>query len=188
MATIDSEAKVASRNRAASSGAGRCRTARAEIDAAAAHGNDQHTGRRATSGRRVQPDLASLDHRIARDAAGKQGDSNAGDESAHRHRRAAKGRQSGNQSPRREDRVRNGIARQAHAAQHQEDADGVATEQKREATGERATHETELDERRNQREIGQRVDHRSSIGVADRRVREVALRLGKTSRRAGSLR
>ena len=53
----------------------------------------------------------------------------------------------------RQDGVRHGIAGQAHAPQHQEDADRARAGRKHQRPGERALHESEFDERRDEQII-----------------------------------
>ena len=84
----------------------------------------------------------------ARDEAGGDRDDHAGEQPADGHRRQ---RQAGDEiadGRAGQDRVRHGIAGEAHAAQHQEDADRAAAERDGDHAHERALHELEFGKRR----------------------------------------
>ena len=99
--------------------------------------------------------LLELGH--ARDQPGEQRDDAAGDQAAGRHGEQI---EPGDQKADRgagQDRVRHGVADQAHAPQHQEHADRAGAERERERAGERAAHELELGERRDERVVQHRA-------------------------------
>jgi hypothetical protein len=116
-----------------------------EIDVRPAHGHDQHAGGERDEieggergvffqfGRARDDARADRDREARHDPADRHGkEIEAGDEKAERGAR--------------QDRMRHGVARQAHPPQHQEHADGRRPERQRQHAHERAAHELELGE------------------------------------------
>jgi len=82
------------------------------------------------------------------DDAGEQCDGEADDEPARRHRPERKPRDEKADGGARQDRMAHRVAHQAHAAQHQERADGTGAKREREAGDEGAAHEAVIGEGR----------------------------------------
>ena len=82
----------------------------------------------------------------ARDQPGQQRDGEAGDEAAGAHGDQVGPEQQEADRRARQDRVRHGVAYQAHAPQHEENADRPGAEREREGADQRPAHELELDE------------------------------------------
>ena len=111
-----------------------------QIDIGAARRDDQHAERQAGEVEACQTGIL-LELGGARDQSRQQRHAQPRDQPAERHGRQRQARQQEGDGRARQDGVRHGIAHQAHAAQHQQHADGAAAQRQGEAGGQRPAHE-----------------------------------------------
>ena len=99
---------------------------------------------------RIGDGTASVGLGGAGDAAGQKRHRKAGDEPTGRHRHQAQPEQQISNGGARQDGMGHGIAHQAHASQHQENADRRGPDRERQHTNQGAAHELEFDKWRDQ--------------------------------------
>ncbi len=127
-----------------------------QIDIAAPDRDDHHAERER---HQIEGGEARVlaQHGRAGDEAGSERDREPRGKAAEAHGEQRQAREQIADGRARQDGVAHGVAHQAHAAEHEEHADGRRAEREREAADQRAAHEGELDEG-----LGDRVDHASS--------------------------
>ena len=102
----------------------------------------------------------------ARDHACEDRDGKARDQAASRHREQIEPGEQEADRRSRQDRMRHGVADEAHPPQHQEHADRRAAERQRDHGGERAAHELEFGEGRDQRVVDHAIRRPATARVA----------------------
>ena len=117
-----------------------------EIDVGALERHDGHPDRKREEVERRQRRIL-LELGVAGNEPGKQGNDHARDEPARGHGEQIESGEQKSDGRARENRVRHGVAHEAHAPQHQEHADRPRAERQCKDAGERAPHELELGER-----------------------------------------